>query len=242
MLPCVLFYFRLVSGPFFFFGFCINCFSQYSEQVLEDTSRISSSQLEHLKKEFGNNKRIPAGYEKIMLYTLSYFPELKDHKIQFRIRNHGAPIAARPAWGDLFRSAKKRTYMILIRSNPEARFQYDKAPIPGQIGILGHELCHVVEFSRKTSIDLVGIGINHISKRYMDRFEFFTDSLCIEKGLGYYLMHWTGWIEKIFGNYLGDFNNAGNHTPTGERYMSTATIRKYIDKSEAYGQKGGENK
>jgi len=217
-------------------------FSQSATQVLEDTSLITSSELQHLRKEFGNNKRIPPGYEKLVLFTLSCFPELKDHKIQFRIRNHGAPIAARPAWGDLFRSAKKRTYMVLIRSNPDATFQYNKAPIPGQIGILGHELCHVVEFSKKTSIDLVGIGINHISKRYMDRFEFFTDSLCIEKGMGYYLMYWTEWIEKIFGNNLGEFNNAGNHTPTGERYMSTTTIRKYIQKSPAYGQNGGNDK
>ncbi len=135
--------------------------------------------------------------------------------------------------------------MVLINENRGASFvgfQFNRAPIPGQIGVLGHELCHVLEFSKKTSVDLVGIGINHISKRYLDRFEFFTDSLCIEKGFGYYLMSWTGWIEKIFGNEMDDFNNAGKNTPTGERYMSTATIRKYIQKSPVYSQNGSTEK
>ena len=76
----------------------------------------------------------------------------------------------------------------------------------------------------------------------MDRFEFFTDSACIEQGLGYYLLAWAEWIERTFGIGTSDFNNAGDNTPTGERYMGSATIRRYIEKSHVYRKNFGSEK
>jgi hypothetical protein len=39
-----------------------------------------------LAKEFGENKEMPAGYEKQILYALSYFPELVHTKIKFQVK------------------------------------------------------------------------------------------------------------------------------------------------------------
>lgn len=216
-----------------------NCaFAQTKADVLQDTSLISNEQYQYLVQNFSKNKVIPAGYEKIILYALSFFPELKEYKIKFQVRPKGSPLSSRPAWGSVFSNARKRTYMVFIHAHQDSSVSSDifnRAPIPGQIGIVGHELSHVVNFTKESSFGLIGIGASHISKSYMDRFEFYTDSLCIEHGLGYYLMYWTKMFEGFYGD--GDSVQAyykSKSTPTGERYMSAKTIQKYIDKSPMY--------
>lgn len=200
--------------------------------VLQDTALISPELLATLKTQFGKNKIYPANMEKLVLYTLSFLPELAEHKITFKVRPKGAPLSSRPAWGTLWRSARKRRYMVFIHQGQDTSFfgsLFSRASIPAKIGILGHELCHVSNFSRKTSMGLLGIGVAHISKPYMDRFEFNTDSLVIEKGMGRYLREWTGMFDAMFSGSGDPFKN--KNTPTGERYMSAATIERYMQKS-----------
>jgi hypothetical protein len=140
-------------------GFC-----QYAvvpadgKNVLRDTSMISSELLAALKTQYGKNKIYPADMEKLVLYTLSFLPELTEHKITFKVRPKGAPLSSRPAWGTLWRSARKRRYMVFIHQGQDSSFfgsLFSKASIPAKIGILGHELCHVSNFSRKTSLGLI---------------------------------------------------------------------------------------
>jgi hypothetical protein len=124
---------------------------------------------------------------------------LKKNRINFKVRDKGAPASSRPAWGSLFRSAGKRTYMVIINSGKDSsQFGsiFRNASVPAQVGVIGHELSHVVNFSQKSSFGLIGIGIAHISKSYMDRFEFYTDSLCVH-GLGYYQMSWAIFDKKF---------------------------------------------
>lgn len=202
------------------------------KNVLRDTSMISPGLLDTLKTQFGKNKVYPANMEKLVLYTLSFLPELAEHKIIFKVRPKGAPLSSRPAWGTLFRSARKRKYMVFIHQGQDTSFfgsLFSRASIPAKIGILGHELCHVSNFSRKTSMGLLGIGVAHISKPYMDRFEFNTDSLVIEKGMGRYLREWAGMFDAMFSGTGDPFKN--KHTPTGERYMSAGTIERYMQKT-----------
>lgn len=204
------------------------------KQVLRDTSLISQPLLDTLKSRFGKHKVYPASMEKIVLYTLSFLPELAENRIIFKFRPKGAPLSSRPAWGTLWRSARKRKYMVFIRDSGEDSFfgsLFTKTSIPGKIGILGHELCHVSNFSRKTSMGLIWIGISHVSKPYMDRFEFNTDSLVIERGMGRYLQEWTGMFDSYFTDQAMPEPFKNKNTPTGERYMSAATIRKYMAKS-----------
>lgn len=186
-----------------------------------------------LNEEYGINKKLPPGYEKVALRALSFFPELKNNRIHFKVRDKGAPASSRPAWGSLFRSAGKRTYMVFINSGKDSsRFGsiFFNASDSAQVGVIGHELSHVVNFSKETSLGLMGMGVAHVSKPYMDRFEFYTDSLSIAHGLGYYQMEWAAIFDKMFsGSGMSDpFKN--KNTPTGERYMSVATIKDYMRK------------
>jgi hypothetical protein len=208
-------------------------FGQNQSRVLWDTAFIGQEQYRMLKEEFGINKKLPPGYEKVALHALSFFPELKKNRIHFKVRNNGAPASSRPAWGSLFRNAGKRTYMVFINSGKDSsRFGsiFLNASDSAQVGVIGHELSHVVNFSKETSLGLMGMGVAHISKPYMDRFEFYTDSLAIAHGLGYYQMEWAAIFDKMFsGSGMQDpFKN--KNTPTGERYMSVATIQDYMRK------------
>lgn len=204
-----------------------------AQQVLRDTAGIPAATVQQWKQEFGQNLQAPAALEKIALYTLSFFPELKNRRISIRLREGGAPISTRPVWGSIFRSAAKRKYLVFINAGKENSLfssVYFRASIPAQIGILGHEFCHISLFNRKNSFGLLGIGISHISKAYMDRFEFFTDSATIAHGLGYYLLEWATLFDSFFEKYAGENPFRNDNTPTGERYMSAATVRKYISK------------
>jgi hypothetical protein len=224
---------RIIFFLIFCFTLIQGLLSQYRTDVLRDTSLIGNDVLQTLKQEYGQRKEYPVGYEKIILYSLSYFPELKNIRVHFKVRKTGAPLSSSPSWGGIFRSAKKRTYMVFIRDGGDSSMFssiFARASMPGKIGIIGHELCHVSYFSGKSGLGLMGIGISHISKPYMDRFEFRTDSNCIAHGLGYYLKEWAGMFDKMFmdSDMKDPFKNS--NTPTGERYMSAATIEKYIQK------------
>lgn len=207
-------------------------YSQAQRPFLTDTSMLNTDQWQRLEDEFGKNKKLPPGYEKIALYSLSFFPELKTNRIHFKLRDKGAPLSTRPSWGGIFRSAGKRRYMVFINAGGQEQWGsiFREASIPAQVGIIGHELSHIVNFARKNSFGLIGIGMAHLSKSYMDRFEFNTDSLAIAHGLGAYQLEWASIFDKLFsGTGMTDpFKN--NNTPTGERYMSAATIRAYMDK------------
>lgn len=220
----------------FFIKFLLLCclvFGQKNVRVQWDTTFLSQEQYHILKEEFGQHKKLPAGYEKVALHALSFFPELKNNRIHFKVRANGAPASSRPAWGSLFRSAGKRTYMVFINGGKDSsRFGsiFRNASDAAQAGVLGHELCHVVNFSKETSFGLMGMGVAHVSKNYMDRFEFYTDSLAIAHGLGNYQKSWAAIFDKLFANSGMENPFKSKSTPTGERYMSVATIDVYMKK------------
>jgi hypothetical protein len=201
-----------------------------------DTASISSIQLQELKDQFGKNKKYSRDYEKLILPALSFFPQLKDYRVTFKVRNHGVPLSTRPTYGSIIRHAKKRTYMVFISSDTTSKWkaiQINRVPLMAQIGIIGHELSHVIEFKSFNSFGLIGLGISHISTKYMNKFEFQADSICIAQGMGDYLLVWSTHAREAFGapdpqqlNVKGEMYNYN------ERYMSPATIRRYMEEME----------
>ena len=71
----------------------------------------------------------------------------------------------------------------------------------------------------------------------MDNFENKTDSVCIERGLGYQLIDWNIYLRKAFG--MKDPENGPDPfftDTTSERYMSPARIRQVMKKSKVYSE------
>lgn len=212
--------------------------AQEASKPVKDITALSITYTA-LQNSYGTHKQIPAGYEKPILTALSYFPELKNTRITFKIKksNKGI-ISTRPTIGSLFRRSSKRRYLVFINDTAANRTipAFAMAPINGQVGILGHEFCHILYFNKKTGLGLLGLGIAHVSKNYMDKFERNTDSINIERGLGYQLMSWKAYLTERFKASRPAQPAPANAPPEPKRYMSVAAIQKQIDNSKIYKQ------
>ena len=210
-----------------------------NKKPVKDVTDSVIINYDRLAKEFGENKEMPAGYEKQILFALSYFPELVHTKIKFQLKKStGGIIDTRPTMGSLFRKSSKRTYLVGIYDSTEGRKlpTFSNADVNGQVGILGHEFCHIVYFNNCTGFGLMGLGIAHISTSYMDRFENKTDSMDIERGLGHQLLAWNQYLDKGFKAMRPDEPETSKKPAAQKRYMSVEEIQAAMAKNKIYQQ------
>lgn len=209
-----------------------------SRKPQTDISQAMNQEFDSLRKIYSKNKVIPKNLEKQIIFALSYFPELVDCKIEFRIvKGNNGIIAARPVYSGILRRSSKRSYLVTINDTSMSRRipSFLNGTVNGQVGILGHELCHIVYFNNRTGFGLVGLGVAHVSTRYMDRFENKTDSMTIERGLGHQLIDWVDYLHKGFTALYGaDAKLPFSDNPDRERYMSVSSIRRVMGKSNVY--------
>ena len=132
---------------------------------------------------------------------------------------------------------KKRDYEITISDSTEQMLTpilFQNLPFNAQIGVIGHELGHVIEFSSMVTIRIMEHAANSISSKYVDHFEFETDSICIAHGLGYQLLSWSTYVRHVM--HKDNWDGADNvHKPMmRERYMNPSTIQKRINQLPLY--------
>lgn len=183
------------------------------------------------------NKPLPPRYEQEALIALSFFPELKDVKIKFRVKKSFATLKTRPAFLSMFMPKGHRTYIITISNKTIQKLMpitFENLPEAARVGAIGHELSHVVDFSKKSTWQSFKVALGHLNKHYMDSLEFHTDRICIDHGLGKNLESWSSYIRNIMHTVFwrgADFINKGD--THFERYMNPGTIEKYINKAPA---------
>ena len=203
-----------------------------SSHVLNN-ALIASTELEKLRSEFGQHKEFPPQYEGQILAALSHFPELKSTPVKFRLHSSHASLKTRINFWSFFNQKENRRYTITISTKSVSRMEpllLANLPRNAQVGVLGHELSHVSDFSKKTMFQCIGVGFGHMSQRYIDSLEFNTDKICIKHGLGNELEAWSSFIRKTMKveNWRGsDFVNKPESKI--ERYMNPDTIRKEMD-------------
>jgi len=216
-------------------------YGQYGNVKEEwQSAEITATDYQQLLATYGNNKTLPKGYEKQALIALSYYPELKDIRIVFKIRKRGgAPFASRPTgWSLLFRKPSKRKYQIFISEKTKPILNpilMKNLSFNGQIGVMGHELAHTSFYLQKKAGAMVKIALSTFSSRYLDKFEYETDQIAIAHGLGFQLLSWSeqthAFIEretKLAGK--GPFDKLFEN----ERYMRPSTIRKKMKAFSIY--------
>ncbi len=208
-----------------------------SRKPIADITDSVNASYSTLAKLYGENKEIPAGYEKQILYALSYFPELIHTKIVFKIeKSTDGIISTRPFTGSLLRRSSKRSYLVVINDSTAGRRMptWLRSDVNGQVGIVGHELCHIIYFSKQTGLGLLGLGAAHISAGFMDHFENKTDSMDIERGLGYQLIAWNQYLHKNFKQMRQADFPSSVRSATRERYMSIEHIQRVMANSKVY--------
>lgn len=190
---------------------------------------------------YSNNKVIPSEMNKQALIALSCYPELENVQIVFRFREKVTPLSSRPKVFSALRKVANRTYVINISTKSiitVSPILFSNLPFNAQIGVLGHELAHIVDYNSKNTSQLILLAFKMFNRTFVDRFEFNTDSSCINHGLGYQLYDWSKYVRTALGikEWKGAEANYSleNDIPYNQRYMNPETIEKYIASNTIY--------
>lgn len=202
-------------------------------------SNFSANDSARLLAEYGSNKTLIPQFALPMLVALSYFPELKNTRIHFIARPAHSPLCTNPRFSGIF-CRKTRNFTIIISDSTMWKLEpitLSHMDFNTQVGVIGHELSHVSDFSRRSFTNLTGTGIGHLSSKYIDRFEYLTDSICIAHGLGYQLLAWSVFVRKTLNT--SDYDGADNidKPMQHERYMNPPTIIARMKKIAMYKEK-----
>lgn len=163
------------------------------------------SQADSLKIEFGKNKHFIKDYQLPALIALSFYPELKNTEIQFVYSNTKTTIETRPKISTVFQK-DRRCYFVFIDNNVEKNegILLDSVPFNAQIGILGHEFAHILDYETKNTGKIISLGIDYLNDDGKKKLEVKTDKLTISRGLGWQLYCWADYVltkSKATDNY-----------------------------------------
>jgi hypothetical protein len=207
----------------------VNIASSQKAVPLEILSSVSQTNDSNLLQ-YGLNKQLPPGYEKEVLEALSYFPELKKVKIKFVVKKSLSTLKTKPTFVSVFLPRGHRSYIITISNKTIDKLtpvMFANLPEEARIGIAGHELSHVADLSSRTTWQCFKVGMGHLSPRYLDRFEYNTDLICIKHGLGKNLEAWSSYIRNTMHTVFWRGAGYVNKGDMGyERYMNPLTLKR----------------
>ncbi|MCF1191779.1 hypothetical protein LRR18_09290 [Mangrovimonas sp. AS39] len=132
--------------------------------------------------------------------ALSYYPSLKDIKIQIKFKEHikKSTMQARPTFGSMFKDREQREYVILISRRFKIsgkEFMTTQVPKEVLIGWIGHELGHIVDYQNRSKWDLLWFGLKYItSENYIKEAERMADTYAVNHGMEYYILKTKNFI------------------------------------------------
>jgi hypothetical protein len=139
---------------------------------------------------YGKNKSFINDYKLPSLIALSFYPELREVVIGFIYSRESTTMATRPDMNTILGS--KRSYNIFI--NDDENFEgilLKDVPFNAQIGIIGHEIAHVLDYENQNLLGIMRIGIDYLNADKKAIYEQSIDMLTISKGLGWQLRDWA---------------------------------------------------
>lgn len=143
---------------------------------------------------YQENKIIPQSILEEAKTALSYYPELKDVKIEFRYKEDikKSFMQAQPEFNNLFKGKDDRSYNVLISSRfliEEEEFSMAEVPSDVLIGWLGHELGHIMDYRDKSATGLIIFGLRYLtSNNYIKEAERAADTYAVNAGMSEYIL------------------------------------------------------
>jgi len=208
------------------------CFLSFVRAERSEYTSVPVSPGEDTLNQFAVNKNIPGEFRKPILKALSYFPELKKIRVDFVIKNKYTPLSTRPSFRSLLKRKNHRAYIVTISKetiDTLSHLLYKNLTYTEQVGIMGHELSHVVDFNTKNIFQSIGNALGHLSKHFVDKMEYKTDLICIQHGLGKYLETYSMHVRKTMHvKYWRGVDHVFEKDDHIERYMNPSTIEKYM--------------
>lgn len=179
-----------------------------------DTLANKDYDLDSLKAVIGVNKGLPKGFEIAAAIAYSAFPELKDVSIEMILTPDGAPMEATPVIKSLFSLTGGRKYQILLNDAENTHFDpilLRSLPFDAQVGILAHELGHIVYYEDLNIFAFAKWGLMYlISDDFVATHERSTDLMPIYHGLGNQIYQYAYFVRydpscREFYNHGKDF-------------------------------------
>lgn len=166
------------------------------EQVRTLDSTAFALRLDSLRKTCSHRKTIVSEFETEIISALSYYPELDSTRIVFKEAKIKTSLNARPTIGSLlFRKRINRKYVIRIKPNTgDSVATLDQVGFNGAVGVLGHELNHIIDYSKRSFFQILGRLFNYTNKKGKRRYEGEIDRMTVEKGLGWQLYDWEDYV------------------------------------------------
>lgn len=166
-----------------------------------DTLANHEYDLDSLKSIIGNNKGLPAGFEVAAAIAYSAYPQLKDVKIDMILQPKGAPMeASMNAWSLLIPGRNSRQYRILLNDAEGTFFDsilLRSLPFDAQVGILAHELGHVVYYHELNVFKFGKWGLRYLkSDEFRATHELTTDLMPVYHGLGSQIYQYAYFVRR----------------------------------------------
>jgi hypothetical protein len=151
----------------------------------------SQTQIDSLKSIYAQNKELPSGFELQALLALSYYPEFINLPIKFVNKDIKTTMACQPDIKLMLKTGK-RAYTIFIDTDKNGEgIELSEVPFNAQVGVIGHELAHIIDYENKNTLQLVGTGFGYLFGSYKHHLEHKVDGITIKKGLGWQLREWA---------------------------------------------------
>ena len=167
--------------------------TQLYSQGIQKSLRANVNK-DSLKNIYGNHKEFIPEYELQSLVALSFYPELVNTKISFRLSDKESVAKTTMTFLSIFNSSNKHFIIYINNNKSRTGLLLRDAPFIGQVGAIGHELAHVVDFQKKNFLQMACWGTKYILKKGRINAERKTDRSTIEHGLGPELYNFVDYV------------------------------------------------
>jgi hypothetical protein len=149
--------------------------------------------LPFYEKHFGRTKKTNIRDKKLKLafyVALRHYPELKDVHMKVDLKKINATMMAQPTLGFLFHKQENRRYQIFVNKTQANNGMYYKdLTFNSQVGWIGHEFAHILDYTQKTNKELLVFISKYVSsKKELKKTECEADRVAIKHGLGKQLL------------------------------------------------------
>ena len=170
------------------------------QHQFDDTLANRTYNLDSLRQIIGTNKGLPPGFEVAGAIAYSAYPELKEVEINMVLVNGGAPMESRPEIASLFGRRKNRRYVVLLNNEEPSYFEpilLRSLPFDAQVGILAHELSHIVYYQQLTTLQIAKWGLQYLrDDDFRAKHERSTDLMPLYHGLGSQIYQYAYFVRR----------------------------------------------
>ncbi len=143
---------------------------------------------------------VPKNLRSQTFLALWHYPELAQTSIELRYRNQKTTMSVRPKASFIFKKKFNRKYIISINKQLKRSgdgILVDSVPFNAQIGLIGHEMAHIVDYQNKSSVGILIMGVRYLFPSYRRKVELAIDRLTINHGLFYQLYDWSDYVFNL---------------------------------------------